>query len=130
MIDHLTLLVSDYAASKAFYLAVLERLGYGIAKVVSRAEVPHMPFDEVCGFGAGAKPTLWLRPSATVQPTHVAIVAKDRAAVRAFHAAAVAAGARDNGAPGPRPEYHPGYYGAFVLDPDGYNLEAACHRPE
>jgi catechol 2,3-dioxygenase-like lactoylglutathione lyase family enzyme len=83
------------------------------------------------GFGDRGKPWFWLSPTreGPSGPTHVAFAAADRAAVDAFHAAAIAAGARDNGTPGLRPHYHADYYGAFVLDPDGNNVEAVCHRP-
>ena len=131
MIDHYTLLVTDYARSKAFYLQALEPLGYAVVMEVTRAQMPDLPFEAACGLGVGGKPDLWLRPSAgPVVPTHLALRADTRAAVRAFHAAALAAGGSDHGAPGLREHYHPSYYGAFVLDPDGYNVEAVCHTPE
>lgn len=119
MIDHLTLHVSDLARSRAFYEAALAPLGYSAL----------MAFPGAVGMGANGKPDLWLAQGA-LTPFHLAIAAPNRAAVDAFYQAAMAAGAQDNGAPGPRPQYHPGYYGAFVIDPDGYNLEAVCHRPE
>ncbi|MCB9729264.1 MAG: VOC family protein [Deltaproteobacteria bacterium] len=120
MIDHLTLHVRDVAHSKAFYLAALAPLGYAVC----------MDFGEYVGLGAGGKPDLWLAPGGPLRPeTHIAFAARDRAAVDAFHAAALAAGGEDNGQPGLRPQYHPGYYGAFALDPDGHNVEAVCHRP-
>jgi catechol 2,3-dioxygenase-like lactoylglutathione lyase family enzyme len=82
------------------------------------------------GFGDDRKPYFWLAPSEGPQDhIHVAFIAKDRAAVDAFHRAALAAGGKDNGAPGVRAHYHPSYYGAFVLDPDGHNIEAVCHAP-
>lgn len=119
MIDHISLNVSNLAASKAFYVAALAPLGYGVL----------MEFPGVVGLGAGGKPDLWLNEG-KASPSHIAILAPNRAAVAAFHAAALAAGGKDNGGPGPRPQYHPGYYGAFVHDPDGYNLEAVTHTPE
>lgn len=125
-IDHLTLPVRDYDKSKAFYLAALKPLGYGLVMELSREDIPDLPFERTCGLGAGM-PDLWLKPSDNVEPTHIAFTAPDRAAVDAFHAAALAAGATDNGAPGPRPHYHERYYGAFVLDPDGNNIEAVIH---
>lgn len=127
MIDHLTLPVADYAASKAFYLQALAPLGYEVVMELTREQVPQLPVERTCGLGAAGKPDLWLKPSDEVVPTHVAFVAESRAAVDAFHRAALAAGGEDNGAPGLRPHYHPTYYGAFVLDPDGYNVEAVCH---
>ncbi len=127
IIDHMTLVVSDYARSKAFYEKALAPLGIA----------PVMEFGQACGFGRGAQPDFWIGvgPASyqtpeqlrVITPTHVAFAARSRAEVDAFHAAAVAAGARDFGKPGPRPEYHPGYYGAFVLDPDGHDIEAVIH---
>ena len=130
MIDHVGFKVSDYAASKAFYERALAPLGYGLVMEVtpglSGSDSHH------AGFGASGKPDFWIGTSqATIgQGLHVALIARSRADVDAFHAAALAAGARDNGAPGLRPIYHPHYYGAFVLDPDGHNIEAVCHAPE
>ncbi len=126
MLDHLGIEVSDYERSKAFYEAALAPLGVGLLMELGSA---------TAGFGEdtehGPKPYFWIhsRGHAVVSGAHVAFAAADREAVDAFHAAALAAGAADNGAPGPRPIYHPGYYGAFVLDPDGNNVEAVCHRP-
>ena len=121
MIDHITVTVSQFARSRDFYLAALKPLGYAIV----------MEFPGVAGFGVKGKPDFWIAeaPGSGVIP-HVAFRAENRAAVAAFYEAAMAAGGRDNGGPGPRPQYHPNYYGAFVLDPDGYNMEAVCHNPE
>ena len=131
MIDHLTLLVSDFARSKAFYTAALGPLGYEVVMEVSRDQLPDLPFERSAGLVVKGKPDLWLRPEeGALTPTHVAFRAPSRAAVDAFHAAALAAGGVDHGAPGLRPYYHPNYYGAFVLDPDGYNVEAVTHDPE
>jgi catechol 2,3-dioxygenase-like lactoylglutathione lyase family enzyme len=121
MIDHIGLSVSDYELSKAFYRAALAPLGYTLVKEVPGA----------AGFGEARKPDFWIGKGAATAPrVHVALQASDRATVRAFYEAALAAGAKDNGPPGLRPEYHPDYYGAFVLDPDGHNIEAVCHEPE
>jgi len=120
MIDHVKLFVTDAAASRSFYEAALEPLGYRVLLD---------PGGGVVGMGRD-RPDLWLAPGGRTTVAHLALRADDRAAVDAFHAAALAAGGRDNGAPGPRPQYHPTYYGAFVLDPDGVNLEAVCHEPE
>lgn len=131
MLDHLTLLVSDFAASKAFYVTALEPLGYEVIMEIDRERFPSLPFEAGVGLGVGGKPDLWLRAhDGPIAPTHVAFRADTRAAVDAFHAAALAAGGTDHGGPGLRPEYHPNYYGAFVLDPDGYNVEAVKHAPE
>jgi catechol 2,3-dioxygenase-like lactoylglutathione lyase family enzyme len=123
MIDHVGIRVSDYERSKAFYVAALAPLGYALVMEVTEV-------GPYAGFGEGGKPDFWIgkgeRPATNV---HVALQARDRATVRAFHEAALAAGGTDNGAPGLRPEYHPDYYGAFVLDPDGNNIEAVCHAP-
>ena len=122
MLDHLGLDVTDYARSKAFYAKALEPLG--IALIME-------PIPEVGGFGTEGKPFFWIgrrgRPAQT--GVHVAFAAESREQVEAFHAAAMDAGASDNGGPGVREIYHPDYYGAFVLDPDGNNVEAVCHLP-
>jgi catechol 2,3-dioxygenase-like lactoylglutathione lyase family enzyme len=119
--DHVGYNVADFARSKAFYLQALAPLGIGVA---AEGEGWAM-------FGRPGKPQLWIGAFGAV-PTglHVAFAAADRAQVRAFHAAAMAAGGRDNGGPGLRPHYHQDYYGAFVFDPDGNNVEAVCHAPE
>jgi catechol 2,3-dioxygenase-like lactoylglutathione lyase family enzyme len=115
LIDHVHFRVADLDASKRFYRAVFEALG--CAQVMHEAE-DHFHADE-----------LWFdRADAGVSKIHLAFQAPDRATVEAFHRAALAAGGRDNGAPGERP-YHPGYYAAFVFDPDGNNIEAVCHGP-
>ena len=123
MIDHLGLTVSDLAASRAFYEAALAPLGYGVVMEIADGDSAHL------GFGAG-RPDFWISAGTPVsEGVHAAFAAPDRATVDAFHAAALAAGGTDNGAPGPRPHYHEHYYGAFVLDPDGNNVEAVCHLP-
>jgi catechol 2,3-dioxygenase-like lactoylglutathione lyase family enzyme len=121
MIDHVSVLVGDLARSKAFYEAALQPLGYSAI----------LEFPTSVGLGAQGKPDLWLTLDTRghIHATHVALRADSRAKVDAFHRAATAAGGRDNGAPGVRAHYHPSYYGAFVLDPDGHNLEAVCHEP-
>ena len=85
--------------------------------------------DPACGFGSNGKPYFWIGPGKAAR-AHIAFVAETRRDVDSFYKMALAAGARDNGAPGLRPHYHPDYYGAFVLDPDGHNIEAVCHAPE
>ena len=127
MIDHIGFPVSDYARAKAFYLEALAPLGYTLIMEVTQQDQPGMP---AAGFGADGEPDFWIGGEGGLnKPMHVAILAKDRATVDAFYTAAIAAGARDNGAPGIRAHYHPNYYGAFVLDPDGHNIEAVCHAP-
>ncbi|HML93924.1 MAG TPA: VOC family protein [Thermodesulfobacteriota bacterium] len=121
IIDHIGIRVSDYEASKEFYLKALAPLGYGIV----------MEFEGVAGFGIHGKPEFWIgRGDGTVRPAHVAFKAGNREQVRKFYDAAISAGGKDNGPPGIREMYHPTYYGAFVFDPDGYNIEAVCHDPE
>jgi catechol 2,3-dioxygenase-like lactoylglutathione lyase family enzyme len=122
MIDHLTLRVADYARSTKFFAEALAPLGY--EKV--------MEFDGYCGMGVAGKPDFWLAQAEQGRrmPVHIAFAAKTRKDVDRFYEAAVKAGAKDNGRPGPRKDYHENYYGAFVLDPDGHNIEACCHKPE
>ena len=122
MLDHLSVQCADVAASAAFYDAVLAPLGGGRI----------LDFGDVIGYGNPGKPDFWLGPRATgegFRETHLAFVAPDRAAVRAFFEAAVAAGAEVLHEPRVWPEYHRAYYGAFVRDPDGNNVEAVCHVP-
>jgi catechol 2,3-dioxygenase-like lactoylglutathione lyase family enzyme len=121
MIDHIGLRVADLQKSKAFYQKALAPLGYELL----------MEFPEAVGFGRDGKPDFWLSPGKPpAEPLHVAFRSPDRATVRSFHAAGLGAGGQDNGGPGLRPHYHEHYYGAFVNDPDGYNVEAVCHNPE
>jgi catechol 2,3-dioxygenase-like lactoylglutathione lyase family enzyme len=118
MIDHIGISVTDLERSVAFYTKALAPLGYTLI----------MKFDgQAAGFGINGKPDFWIGQAPVTAKAHVAILAKGRAAVRDFYAAALAAGATDNGAPGVRAHYHPNYYGGFVLDPDGNNIEAVCH---
>ncbi|GGI30470.1 VOC family protein [Bradyrhizobium guangdongense] len=128
MIDHMGLSVSDYEAAKAFYSKALAPLDYSLIMEVAAEQTGHAA---AAGFGADGKPDFWIGGGGAMnKPVHVAIAAKDRATVDAFYKAAMAAGGRDNGPPGLRPHYHANYYGAFVLDPDGHNIEAVCHAPE
>jgi len=120
-LDHVSLHVSDLARSRAFYTAALAPLGIAVL----------MEGGGFCGFGKPGKPQFWLGAGdAASGPLHVAFTAENRAQVREFYNAALAAGGKDNGAPGLRPHYHPNYYGAFVFDPDGNNAEAVCHLAE
>jgi catechol 2,3-dioxygenase-like lactoylglutathione lyase family enzyme len=127
MIDHLGISVSDFAASREFYLKALAPLGIGVVMNVPK-EVSGRPSD-FTGFGYDHKPFFWIGQGAAPQGMHLCFTAKTRAEVDAFYKAALAAGARDNGPPGIREHYHPNYYGAFVIDPNGLNLEAVCHKP-
>ena len=134
MLDHVSIRVTDYDRSKQFYEAALAPLGYILA----------MESDSGAGFRKGYIPAFWIKqgdatPSQIPAPAssgcggpavHVAFASDNRQAVDAFYRAALGAGARDNGAPSLRPNYHANYYGAFVLDPDGYNIEAVCHKSE
>jgi catechol 2,3-dioxygenase-like lactoylglutathione lyase family enzyme len=119
MLDHVSLKVTDYQRAQAFYDAALKPLGLG--RLMGDGQ-------HFAGYGDDA-PFFWIGQGIQNGGTHVAFAAKDRATVDAFHAAAIAAGGRDNGGPGLRPQYHPTYYGAFVLDPDGHNIEAVAHGP-
>ena len=120
MIDHVIMSVSDANASRTFYEKALAPLEYRVV----------MEMEGATGFGVLQKPDFFIRQGdATTPPVHIAFAARDQATVDAFYDAAIAAGGTDNGRPGLREEYHPNYYGAFVFDPDGHNIEAVCHRP-
>lgn len=122
MIDHVGFSVSDYARAKDFYQQALAPLGYTLVMEVTA--------EQAGGFGRDGKPDFWIGGEGKLEkPVHVAFTANDRPTVDAFYRAALAAGGKDNGPPGLRPNYHPNYYGAFVLDPDGHNIEAVCHAP-
>jgi len=123
MLDHVGLAVKDFERSRAFYEAALAPLGFRLLLE---------PVPGIAGFGAAdGKPDFWIgNRDAPQTGVHVAFEAASRERVDAFHAAALEAGGTDNGAPGVRELYHPTYYGAYVLDPDGNNVEAVCHRPE
>jgi len=127
MIDHVSYAVSNFKNSRAFYDAALKPLGYTV----------QMEFGLHTGYGTKGKPFFWIDGAGDpkehvgkVRGFHLAFQAPDRASVDAFYNAAIAAGGHDNGKPGLRPDYHPNYYGAFVIDPDGYRIEAVCHRPQ
>jgi catechol 2,3-dioxygenase-like lactoylglutathione lyase family enzyme len=118
IIDHVTFHIADLAASKAFYDKAFAPLG--ITQI--------MEFQGIVGYGKNAKPEFWFAQSVHPQtPMHFAFLAATREQVDEFYRAAIAAGGKDNGPPGLREHYHPNYYGAFVLDPDGHNVEAVCH---
>ena len=118
MIDHIGIPVTDLVRSLAFYERALAPLGYVLV----------MKFDQGAGLGVRGKPDFWIGVGAPKDRIHVAFRTRSRAEVRAFYEAAMAAGGKDNGPPGVRAIYHPDYYGAFVLDPDGHNIEAVCHE--
>lgn len=124
MFDHVKFGVSDYAASKAFFLRALEPLGITLGGEGTPAYGAELCYPEgsvsLCIFQSTEKPA----------PLHIAFAAQNRRQVEAFYRAALAAGAKDNGRPGLRPQYHANYYAAFVIGPDGHNLEAVCHQPE
>ena len=118
--DHIGFNVTDFAAAKTFFVQALAPLGLTITQEEKAWAM----------IGKAGEGNLWFGAMGDVPgPVHVAFAAQDREAVRQFHAAALAAGGRDNGAPGLRPQYHPAYYAAYVLGPDGHNLEAVCHQP-
>lgn len=127
MIDHTGVSVSDYVRSRDFYRLALAPIGYALLMEIPAAVTGH---TDVAGFGEPPKPDFWISQGEPNRPAlHVAFRVSTRAQVDAFWQAALAAGGIDNGAPGLRPHYHSDYYGAFVLDPDGHNIEAVCHLP-
>ena len=130
MIDHLSSYATDFEATRRFYGAVLPGLGFPCTAEMAMPSDPDLPGRRIAAFGPAGRTCFWVIESLErASPGHVAFRAESRAAVDAFHRAAIEAGATDHGAPGLRPEYHPDYYGAFVLDPDGNNVEAVCHVP-
>jgi catechol 2,3-dioxygenase-like lactoylglutathione lyase family enzyme len=127
-IDHITLSVADLGCAKDFYSMALAPLGLQIVGEVTAEQSGSVGF---VGFGIGRKGSFWVANNGRQTPTaHICFRASSRAAVRDFHAAALAAGAKDNGGPGVRPEYHDAYYAAFVLSPEGHNIEAVCFEDE
>lgn len=129
ILDHVGFPVSDYVRSKTFYSQALAPLGIVLLKEMSLSVDDSD--DGYAGFGRGARPQFWIGTGAALTGSlHIAFAAKDRDEVAAFYKAALAAGGRDNGPPGLRPHYHENYFGAFVLDPDGHNIEAVTHLPE
>ncbi len=128
MIDHTGLQVSDPVVSRKFYDNALAPLGY---KMLMQVPGEYTGGTAVFGYGVPPKPDFWVRQGTANHPRlHVAFRAETREQVDEFYAAALASGGKDNGAPGPRPHYHNDYYGAFVFDPDGHNVEAVCHEPK
>jgi catechol 2,3-dioxygenase-like lactoylglutathione lyase family enzyme len=119
VLDHIVISIRDLDGSRAFYEQALRPLGLA----------PILDFPGTTGFGADGKPEFWIREADDTEPAHIAFRAPDRPTVDGFYAAALGAGGTDNGGPGLREIYHPDYYGAFVLDPDGHNIEAVFHGP-
>ena len=129
MLDHVGFAVADAERSRRFYEQALAPLGIGLIMTATPDQT--QSGGTAHGFGSDGKPYFWVGDKEVVgEGTHVAFTADSRAKVDAFYEAAISAGGRDNGPPGLRPQYHPNYYGAFVYDPDGANIEAVCHRPE
>lgn len=127
MLDHIGLRVTDIERARTFYNKALAPLGITVVMEVTAEQTGGAPY---LGYGEGFKPYFWLgQESKATEKLHVAFAADSRAKVDAFYKAAMAAGGRDNGPPGLRPMYHPTYYGAFVFDHDGHNIEAVCHAP-
>jgi catechol 2,3-dioxygenase-like lactoylglutathione lyase family enzyme len=123
-IDHMRLSVGDFDRARAFYAAALKPFGGTVAM-----ELPTEDGGRAVGFGSDGKPVLWITSGGRVPHMHIALHAENREQVDAFYAAAMGAGGTDNGAPGVRPHYHANYYAAFVLDPEGHNIEAVIHTP-
>lgn len=127
MFDHVTIAVSDLKRSRYFYAGALAPLGYAIQMEITDE---HTGALAAVGLGTATKTTYWLVQGRAAAPMHLAFAADNHAAVNAFHQAALVADGRDHGAPGLRPQYYADYYGAFVIDPDGYNVETVCHTLE
>lgn len=126
IIDHISITVSNYKESKDFYLKALSPLGYKLVM-----EIMEWRGVSWAGFGINKKADFWISEGDKVQnPMHIAFLAENKEQVRDFYEAAMETGAKDNGPPGIRTIYHPNYYGAFVIGPDGHNIEAVCHKPE
>jgi catechol 2,3-dioxygenase-like lactoylglutathione lyase family enzyme len=127
MLDHIGFPVSDFRRSVAFYTTAFAPLGITLVMEVTKEMTGGY---EGAGFGSGGKPYFWIGNGEALKGRlHVAFVTQSRKNVDAFYAAALKAGGKDNGPPGVRPHYHKDYYGAFVLDPDGHNIETVCHKP-
>lgn len=130
MIDHLSTYATNFDSTRRFYEQVFAVLSYSVQAELTFDDDPDLPGRRVCAFGPQGNAVFWvIESNETYTPRHVAFSAKDRSVVDAFHEAGLACGAQDNGPPGERPIYHPDYYGAFLLDPDGNNVEAVCHAP-
>ncbi|WP_434778235.1 VOC family protein [Neisseria sp. Ec49-e6-T10] len=131
MIDHLSTYATDYVATKHFYEKAFAALGYTIQAEFVAKWNEHFPTQRMCAFGKEGKMAFWIiEVKEAYTPRHTAFAAENRAQVDAFYQAAMHSGGQDNGGPGLRPHYHEHYYGAFVIDPDGNNVEAVCHTPQ
>ncbi len=130
MIDHLSTYATNFEATRDFYAAALGTLGYTVQMQFTAEWNEDFPEQRMCALGPTGRPVFWIiETREAASPRHVAFTAASRADVDSYHRHGVEAGGVDNGAPGPRPQYHEHYYGAFVLDPDGNNTEAVCHAP-
>lgn len=131
MIDHLSTYAIDYLATRRFYEAAFAALGYSVQMEFVATWNQDFPAQRMCAFGPQGKPLFWIiETQERYTPRHIAFSAGSRALVRSFHEAGLASGGKDHGAPGIRATYHEDYFGAFLLDPDGNNVEAVCHDPE
>ena len=131
MIDHISSYATDFEPTRAFYQAALAALGYSVQREQTFDSDPDLPGRRACAFGPAGNPIFWVvEVLEASSPRHIAFVASDRGSVDEFHRAGLSAGGRDLGPPGLRPIYHPNYYGGFLTDPDGNNVEAVCHSPE
>jgi catechol 2,3-dioxygenase-like lactoylglutathione lyase family enzyme len=130
MIDHISTYATNFSATRAFYEAALAELGYSLQFEMRLDSDPELPGRRACAFGPEGRSVFWvIEVLGPASPRHVAFVANDRQSVTSFHQTGLAAGGQDNGAPGLRPIYHENYYGSFLTDPDGNNVEAVCHTP-
>jgi catechol 2,3-dioxygenase-like lactoylglutathione lyase family enzyme len=130
MIDHLSTYATDFPTTKSFYEVALRVLGYTVQSEMTFESAPDLPGRRACSFGPEGRSVFWVVEALeSASAPHIAFAATDRRSVDAFHEAGLSAGGRDNGAPDLRPEYHEHYYGSFLTDPDGNDVEAVCHTP-
>lgn len=131
MFDHLSTYATNYMATKKFYESAFAPLGYSLQTEFVAEWNPDFPTQRMCAFGVNGKPSFWIiETKEKYTPRHIAFSAASRRSVDLFYEHAMQNGGKDNGKPGLRPMYHEHYYGAFVFDPDGNNVEAVCHKPE
>lgn len=129
MIDHLSTYATEFLVTRRFYEQAFEPLGYSVQAELKFDDDADLPGRRACAFGANGATSFWIIESTeTYTPRHIAFAAKNRGAVDDFYKSGLASGGRDNGAPGLRPIYHADYYGAFLIDPDGNDVEAVCHH--